>query len=47
MRFLIQHYYLKQLEIKEINAQDEIQKDQGIIKKFISNFGSDWKKLGE
>jgi len=47
IRFLIQKYYREHLEKKEISAKEELEADKALIKKFMSKYGNEWRKLGE
>lgn len=47
VRFLIQNYYREHLELKKKETLNEIEKDRGIIKKFMEKYGEEWRKLGE
>ena len=47
IRFLIQNYYREHLEgIKKL-AKDELEEDRKLIKKFMKQYGEEWRKLGE
>ena len=47
VRYLIQNYYLENLEGKEKVALKELENDREIIKKFMEKYGEEWRKLGE
>ncbi|MHA1132608.1 MAG: hypothetical protein ACTSQI_02580 [Candidatus Helarchaeota archaeon] len=47
VRFLIQQFYREQLEGKEISAREELEQDKAIIKRFMTKYGEEWRKLGE
>ncbi len=47
VRFLIQNYYKEYLEGDKIAAREEIERDRGIVKKFMEKYGEEWRKLGE
>jgi len=47
IRFLIQNYYREHLEgIKKL-AKEELEEDRKLIKKFMKQYGEEWRKLGE
>ena len=47
VRFLIQNYYREHLEgIKKL-AKEELEEDRKLIKKFMKQYGEEWRKLGE
>lgn len=39
--------YVKNLEENEISAREELEQDKVIIKKFMKNYGDEWRELGE
>jgi len=47
VRYLIQNYYLENLEGDKKMALKELEKDKIIIKQFMDKYGEEWRKLGE
>ncbi len=47
IRYLIQNYFNEYLEEQSIVAKESLEEDREIIKKFMKEYGEEWRKLGE
>lgn len=47
VRYLIQNYFKEYFERQKKVAMEGLEEDRAIIKKFMTKYGEEWRKLGE